>query len=92
MDTIPLPGCEDRDPLQEQKAGNVSIGWIRIGELPADIAGADSAQYRITYGVDQDVCIGMAKEATLKRDPFAAKDELSACHKTVAVITETDAH
>ena len=82
----------DRNPLQEQQAGNVPIGGVRIGKLPADIAGADGAQDRIADGVDQDVRVGMAQESPLEGDPLPAQDELSARHKTVAVITETDSH
>ena len=88
----PLPGGEDRDPLEEKQAGDVPIGGVRIGKLPADVAGADGAQDRITDGVDQDVGVGMAQESQFKRDPRPAEDKLSARRKTVAVITETDAH
>ena len=79
------------DLFQEDQAGNILEGLIRIGKIRPDIAEPGGSQQGVHDGMDDDVGIGMAIEAPFKGNLDAAQDQAPPFFQAVDVIARTDA-
>ena len=91
-DPITPCGGERPHPFQQDQAGDVPVGGIRVRELPADVTQTRGAQDRVADGMDQDIGIRMALKPLFVRDFHPAQNQPSSGRKTVAVVAETDSH
>ena len=60
--------------------------------MPADVAERGGAEERIAHRVDEDVGVGVPREAFFERYRHPAEDELPALHQRVHIVSLADPH
>ena len=76
--------------LEENAAGNPFVSGIGIGEMTAYIAQGRRTQHGVTYGMKEDISIGMPHGTLVMFDFNATKPEGDTLFQAVYIISETN--
>ena len=82
---------EHRDVSQQQKAGDVAIPGVRIGEMNTNVTKCHRAKQRITDRMQQNVCVGVPLQAHIRRDLNATQDKRSSMDEAMRIVAEAHA-
>src|SRR6516225_2545824 len=86
------PGCKDRlDAAEDFLTVDPFDRGIGVWKVVSYIPFTDCAQKCVRDGVCEDIGIGVAIEAAIVRDFNAAENQLSACRKTMHIVTNSNA-
>ena len=80
------------DLLQQLEAVRPGKGGVAVREEMSDIPHGAGAQHGVHHGVGEDVGVGVAQQALLIGDAYAAEDQLPVLGQAVYIISVSDPH
>ena len=84
-------GNELHGVFDEERGGGAFEAGVGVGEVLADVAGADGAEEGINRGVEDDIAVGVGDGAELVGDLYAGEDEVADGSELVKVEAVADA-